>query len=402
MRDTVSSQITEQEFRSRVAGVQDFLKAKDLGAALVYSDPWGHYWGQTGHIGYLSNWASRDRNVQSLIVITPDADPVLLFAGLTYMHRVLEQVSWIRDTRNVVPVDPRAAALPHGQTDFGREVRKILQQRGGLDAKIALMGATQIPLGLWRTLTAALPEEQFDDSTDAVAELRQTKSPGEVAMLRRASQLCDLGYETLVKTARPGLRGYEVVAEMENAVRREGADFVKYWFISGPSQGWTDTWPIVSPHARSLEAGDQIICGSYVVYKGYWSHGMRNGTIGASPQHERYMPAAMAVHEAALDAFRPGNTVSSVVEAALTAARDHGFELNSPRIGHGIGMDYAEKPFLTDTNDSVVSPGMVAVIHPQLTLPETGEFIVPLGDVCLVTADGMERLYRFPMEPFRL
>ena len=394
------NQISEQEFRSRVSAIQDFLSTAGFGAALVYSEPWGHYWGQAGHIGYLSNWASRDRNVHSLILITPEGDPVLLFAGLTYMHRVLEEVSWIRDTRNVVPVDPRAAALPHGQTDFGREVKKILDERGQTDSQIALMGSTQIPLGLWKVLTATLPEERFDDSTDVVAELRSIKSADEIAMLRHASQLCDLGYETLVKTARPGLRGYEVVAEMERAVRREGADFCKYWFISGPSEGWQDTWPIVRPHERTLESGDQIVCGSYVVYKGYWSHGMRTGTIGTSPQHERYAPAAMAVHKAAIGALRPGKTVSSVVKAAVEMGRTYGFELNSPRIGHGIGMDYAERPFLTDTNEEILKPGMVAVIHAQLTLPESGEFIVPVGDVCLVTQDGMELLYEFPMEPF--
>jgi Xaa-Pro aminopeptidase len=336
------------------------------------------------------------------MVITPKGDPVLLFAGLTYMHKVLEQVSWIRDTRNVVPVDPRAAALPHGRKDFGSEVRKILDERGAGRGRVCVMGGTQMPLGLWKVLTASLPEDRFDLSLDPLADLRAIKSPGELALLRHAACICDMGYKTLVETTRPGMRGYEVVAEMERTARYQGADFAKYWFISGPSEGWKDTWPIVSPHERKLQQGDQIICGSYVVYKGYWAHGMRNGTLGRSPQHDGYIPAAMAVHEAALRAFRPGASVSDVVKAAKEAGQAHGFELNSPRIGHGIGMDYAEKPFLTDTNEEVLQPGMVAVIHPQLTLPETGEFIVPLGDVCAVTEEGMELLYKFPMEPFRI
>ena len=392
----------EREFRDRVSMIQNHLVQRGFGAALVYSEPWGHYWGQIGHIGYLSNWASRDRNVHSLLVITQQGDPVLIFAGLSYMRRVLERVSWIRDVRMVVPVDPRAAALPHGQTDFGSELKSVLAERGCQDSKIALMGATQIPLGLWRVLTASLPQTAFDDSIDLVAELRCLKSPYEVDMLRRACELCDMGYETLVKTARPGMRGYEVVAEMERTVRFRGADFVKYWFISGPSQGWKDTWPIVSPHQRVLEQGDQIICGSYVVFQGYWAHGMRTGTIGTSEQHGGYMPAATAVHRAAIAALRSANEVSDVVRAAQQAANLHGFALNSPRIGHGIGMDYAEKPFLTDTNREVLQPGMVAVIHCQLTLPDTGEFIVPLGDVCLVTENGAEMLNRFPVESFRI
>lgn len=396
------NEISIAEFQLRVAKIKEFVISNDYGAALIYSDPWGHYWGQTGHIGYLSNWASRDRNVHSLIIVTPHGDPVLLFAGLSYMRKVLEAVSWIRDIRNVAPVDPRAAAVPHGQTDFGLETQRILDERGQGQAKIAVMGATQIPHGLWQVLTRSIAEERFDLSTDIVAELRAIKSPAELALLRHSAALSDLGYEMLIKTVRPGLRGYEVVAEMERTVRCKGADFVKYWLISGPAEGWKDTWPIVSPHQRKLEKGDQIICGSYVAYKGYWAHGMRNGTIGSSSQHDRYTPVAMAMHKAAIEAYRPGAAVSNVVKAAADAGGKHGFELNSPRIGHGIGMDYAEKPFLTDTNEDPLACGMVAVIHCQITLPETGEFIVPLGDMCLVTENGAELLYKFPMESFRI
>ena len=129
---------------------------------------------------------------------------------------------------------------------------------------------------------------------------------------------------------------------------------------------------------------------------------MRTGTIGRSPQHESYALPAMSVHRAALAAFRPGASVAHVVKAAIHTARSHNFDLASPRIGHGIGLDYAEKPFMTDTNSETLTPGMVAVIHSQLKLPASGEFIVPLGDVCLVTEHGMELLCRFPMEPFRL
>ncbi len=117
-----------------------------------------------------------------------------------------------------------------------------------------------MPLNLWKVLTASVSEDRFDLSEDMVADLRAVKSSNEISLLRTAAELCDLGYETLVAAARPGMRGYEVVAEMERTVRREGADFVKYWFISGPSSNWKDTWPIVRPHERELEKGDQIIC----------------------------------------------------------------------------------------------------------------------------------------------
>lgn len=394
--------ISKDEFEKRAEKVNFFLRDKKLGGVAVFSVPWGHLWHQTGHIGYLSNWAGRDRNVNSIILITPDDAPVLLFAGLPYMADVIREVSWIRDIRMVAPEDPRAAALPGGSSSFGGEIKKILYERHLGDKKFGISGAQHMPLSVWRSITGSIPESQIDVSFDVVEELRCVKSLTEVKLIRRAAELSDLGYDTLVKTARAGMRGYEVVAEMEHAVRSKGADFVQFWFISGPSDGWQDTWPIVSPHPRVLEKGDQIICGSYVVYKGYWAHGMRAGTLGGlSPQQERYMPACLDIYRAAGERLRPGAAVSEVVKAALAKGRQTGFQLSSPRIGHGIGMDYSEMPFMIESNSQELGAGMVAVIHPQITLPDTGTFIVPVGDMFLLTDRGTEPLMRFPVEPFR-
>lgn len=394
--------ITEQEFRARVDRVRNFMAENKLGSVIIFSVPWGHLWHQTGHIGYISNWASRDRNVNSIIVVTKEDEPVLLYAGLPYMSEVIRTVSWIRDVRIVAPDDPRAAALPGGATNFGKEIKGILDDRGIGNKKIGLMGAQHMPLSVWRCLCRYIPESQIEITDDIIDELRCIKSPAELGLMRRAAELADLGYTTLVRTAKKGMRGYEVVAEMEHAVRREGADFVQFWLISGPSEGWRDTWPIVRPHERRLEEGDQIICGAYVVYKGYWAHGMRAGSLGKpSPQQKRYMSFCMAIHQSAINAVRPGIKVSQVIKKAINAGHSRGVKLSSTRIGHGIGMDYSEMPFMIEENDQKMSPNMVIVIHPQVTLPETGGFIVPLGDMCLVTESGMERLMQFPMEPFR-
>ena len=94
---------------------------------------------------------------------------------------------------------------------------------------------------------------------DIVAELRSIKSPEEIGLMRQAARLNDLGFETMLKVARPGVQGIqrvEIVAEMERVMRREGADHAKFWIASGPAPDWNNLRFEVKPHHRVLEEGD--------------------------------------------------------------------------------------------------------------------------------------------------
>ena len=77
-------------------------------------------------------------------------------------------------------------------------------------------------------------------------------------------------------------------------------------------------------------------------------------------------------------------------------------ELHSPRIGHGIGLDYGEMPFIKENSSELLESGMVVELHTQFVIPGTGGFYVPLGDVCYVNEDGVEVLTRFPQDAFRI
>jgi len=158
----------------------------------------------------------------------------------------------------------------------------------------------------------------------------------------------------------------------------------------------------LKPNRRELQEGDQISCCSYSVYEGYWAHVMRTGTLsGRSPQQERIFPACLEVHRAGIEAMKPGVPISEVVGTVRRTAEERGMTLHSPRIGHGMGLDYGERPYMNEDNTEALQPGMVAVIHTQLVVPG-GDFYVPLGDICHVTDDGVELLTKFPQEAFRV
>ena len=142
---------------------------------------------------------------------------------------------------------------------------------------------------------------------DIVAELRAVKSPAELALMKHSAHLGDLGFEAMMDVAKPGARGIEIVAEMERAARREGADHAKYWMASGPPTTWEDTRLDIKPHERVLEEGDLMAVCSYIVYRGYWSHGQRTGTMSRPSDYlERTYRIAVDAQDAGIAAMRPG------------------------------------------------------------------------------------------------
>jgi len=402
--DRTSAEVLE----ARYAKTRAFLENENLGALLVYSPPAEHKWGQTGHVSYLTGWANHDRIVDSAVVVPVDGPPALLFAGLPYMRDQIADVSPLEDVRLVRAVDPNAVAVaplggaPAGTwvRDFAAETLAILQEREIFDRDIGVVGLENMPLPFYEALTKELGKS-LRRVDDIVAEMRSVKSPAEIEVMRHAAHLGDLGFETMLEVTRPGMQGIEIIAEMERVVRREGADHAKYWMASGPPTTWHDTRLDIKPHERVLGEGDLMAVCSYVVYKGYWSHGQRTGTLGIpSESLEEMYTIARDAQDAGIAAMMPGVPAGRIARAVREKAAESGWELQGGRVGHGIGLDYSERPVPAESNESLLQPGNTIIIHSAFSLPGSGKLFVPLGDQCHLTPDGPELLMEFPRTLF--
>ncbi len=396
--------ISEQEFCNRHEKVGAFLQENDLGALFAYSPPIEHKWTQTGHVSYLSGWDNHDRIVESAVVIPASGPAALLFAGLPFMTEQVAEVSPIDDVRLVKPVDPNAVGVAEAKTagadtgprDFASETLSILDENGLAKEDVGVVGIESMSHPFYEVLADGFGNK-LKRCEDIVAELRATKSPAELQAMREAARLSDIGFEAMLEAARPGMKGLEIVTEIERAVRREGADHAKYWMASGPPTDWGESRHDLKPHERVLGEGDMIAACSYVTYKGYWCHGQRAGTLlEPSPALEKIFAVALEAQDTALAVMRPGNAVRQAVEAAREVAGRHGFTLGGGRIGHGMGMDYGERPLLAASNEDSLQEGMTFGMHCNWLLPGSGKLFVPLGDVCCIGAEDLEYLMGFP------
>jgi len=219
--------------------------------------------------------------------------------------------------------------------------------------------------------------------------------------MKHAAHLGDLGFEAMMEVARPGMRGIEIIAEMERAARRKGADHAKYWMASGPPTTWDDSRLDIKPHERVLGEGDLMAVCSYIVYKGYWSHGQRTGTMGRPSESLAQMFAiAQGAQDAGIAIMKPGVPAGHIARAVREKAAESGWELQGGRVGHGIGLDYSERPVPAESNEMLLEAGMTIILHSAFSLPDTGKLFVPLGDQLHVTAEGAEFLMDFNRDLF--
>ena len=402
-----SQLISRQEFEERYDKVRSFLADHQLGALLVYSPAREHKWGQTGHVSYLSGWANDDRIVETVVVVPRAGPPVLLASGMQFMFEQAAEVSPIEDMRLVEAVDPNAVSAHRGgsddkgSNDFAGQTLAILEENGLAREEVGVVGVNTMPTPFYESLSQGLGQ-RLKRVDDIVAKLRAVKSKAEVQIMRRAAELSDLGFQTMLEVSKPGMSGIEIVAEMERAVRREGADHAKYWMASGPAPDWNNTRLDIKPHERILEHTDLMASCSYIVYKGYWCHGHRTGTMGKSCDTLNTLcQITREAQDRAQEIMKPGLPVAALGRIIREHVSSHGLELLGGRIGHGMGMDYSEEPVpFDDTNELSLQAGMTAVMHAVYTLPGTNKMFVPLGDVCHVTNDGPELLMNFPRTPF--
>jgi Xaa-Pro dipeptidase len=175
----------------------------------------------------------------------------------------------------------------------------------------------------------------------------------------------------------------------------EGHDDARFWIVaSGPNAAS----PHHEPGDRVLEAGDAVVIDFGGSLDGYCSDTTRTFVVGEpSDELVRVHGVVADAQAAGRAAVRPGVTAESVDRAARRAIEDAGYgEYFVHRLGHGIGLDVHEDPYLVDGNGQTLEPGMAFSIEPGIYLP--GRLGVRIEDICLCTEDGVETLNESPRE----
>jgi len=146
---------------------------------------------------------------------------------------------------------------------------------------------------------------------------------------------------------------------------------------------------------QKLKEGDVILIDGGTGVDGYASDVTRTGVWGKpSEKVKRVYEIVRKAQDAALDAARAGRLSGTVDDAARKVVTDGGFgpdyKFFTHRLGHGIGLDGHEHPYLVRGSKTVLEPGMTFSNEPGIYIP--GEFGMRCEDDMVITADGPAQL----------
>jgi len=146
---------------------------------------------------------------------------------------------------------------------------------------------------------------------------------------------------------------------------------------------------------QKLKEGDVVLIDGGCAVDGYQSDVTRTGVFGKAPEKvARVYEIVRKAQDAALDAARTGRLSGTVDDAARKVITDAGYgpdyKYFTHRLGHGIGLDGHEHPYLVRGSKTVLEPGMTFSNEPGIYIP--GEFGMRCEDVMAIAADGPGQL----------
>lgn len=398
-RSTDYERFPPAEYEQRADNVRRLMAVDDLDALVIYGNG-GLITGNQTNVDYLSNY--RGEFITYLVFFADPEEQTTLYCGLSNHLQYLREVSVVDDIRLMIPDPPKQLAdrISDGGADSGRV---------GI-VSLAPRYQYSIPHRHHVTLETELDAELVD-FTPQFTRLHAVKSDREIEAVRRGAELTDVGMEALVDAVEPGVREYELEAELKYAYLKEGGD-VNFTFINsapmeGAEPGAAVTWK--TPSGRKVREGDVVTTEFSAASNGYSGQIHRPIAVGRPPTdtYRDMWDVAYETYEGMVDAVRAGNTAADVA-AALAPVEESDYKIYDVML-HGFGNGYLQ-PFI-GTRDSNYWPGgedpitadwtfeenMVVVVQPNvLTEDETKGF--QLGTTLVVRDGAPEVLQKYPVE----
>ena len=216
---------------------------------------------------------------------------------------------------------------------------------------------------------------QPQDATGLFDALRMIKSAEEQAFLTEAARRTNLAIAATHKRLSRGMTESETATILEQEFQKlgvHGDGLVQF----GPSSAL----PHGGPGDRRLAAGDVVLIDAGCRVRGYTSDVTRTVSFGAPSNELRKVYAAVdRASMAGIEALKAGVAAEDVDRAARRVIEDAGYgAFFTHRLGHGLGMDGHEHPYLVRGNTVPLMPGNTVTIEPGIYLP--GKFGVRIED----------------------
>ena len=377
----IETYFTRNEFESRIANARRLLKERRLTALLIFA-PESHY--------YLTGFDTTGFVYFQCGVLTADETPITVLTRRPDVQQGKD--------RSIVP-DFRVWYDAEG-VNPAEELKSILAEKGlaGERVGIELDNYGLTGFNHERVVTALAGWCHLENGSDIVRQLRVTKSPAEIAFVRRAAELADEALPAMIKAARPGALDSLIAAAGLNVMLAGGADVPPGAPLVNSGRRALYGRGVAGP--RVLAKDDQVTIEYAATFRRYNVCLMRTAVIGKpDPRHIEMNRVTRDAIAAMTEAAAPGAPLGRIDEAHRRVYDSAGYSVHRfAACGYSLGATYRPSwmdvpPMLYAGNPTPAQPGMVLFLHAICPNADSG-LAMSIGHTILITENGRECLSR--------
>jgi Xaa-Pro aminopeptidase len=367
-----SRRIPAERYAARLTAARDALADRGLGAMLIGVGP---------DLRYLTGFVGEPMERVTLLVI-PRRGPVSF---------VVPQLEAQKARTTPLVASGNAEVVPFEETDDAPTMVARLLIGAAVTDRTAPIGLSD---RLWAMhvlqMQAALPGRNFVPASVAMRDLRQVKDADEARLLGLAAAAADRTIDAIATGRLVGRTEAEVSREVRNRLIDEGHDLADFAIVgSGPNGA--------SPHhdasERVIQAGEPVVLDIGGTLAGYVSDTTRtiwvSGDAGIQPEPEfvRVFGLVRDAQAEATAAVAPGVPAEQLDAVARRVITEAGYgEFFTHRVGHGIGLEVHEDPYMVSGNATPLATGMAFSVEPGIYLP--GRWGVRLENIVMCGPAG--------------
>jgi Xaa-Pro aminopeptidase len=386
----------KSEIDARIHNLQATLNRLGVDAALIL---------QKTDLFYFSGTIQ-----QANLYVPASGTPILM------VNRILERAEAESSIERIVAL-PSPSRIP----EILRQAGFRIPARLGLELDV-------LPTSLYFRYRDVFNGAETPDISTEIRRVRAVKSAFEIAVIREAAQYSDRVAACVPALLREGMTEIELAGRLEAEARRlghQGVVRMRMWgsemfyghLLSGPSggipsyqsspTGGSGTNPAVAQGAsfRRIQRNEPVMLDYVFSLRGYLSDHTRLFSLGPIPEDLVKAHSTMLALQVELQRMaKPGAVSGSLFDFAWHYVSERGYAnhfmgANDERvrfIGHGVGLELDEFPFLNAGQTMELEENMVIALEPKLVFPGRG--VVGIENTHLVTKTGLEQLGQYPGE----
>ena len=383
----------KSEVDKRIVTLQKKLVENNIAAALIL---------QKADLFYFTG------TIQDAHLYVPcDNDPILM------IYKDLERARAESSIKSIVPLK-----------NIG-QICSLLHDNGYALPRILGMELDVLPANLYFNYKNLFEHAKIIDISHHLRLIRAVKSAYEIDLIQKAAHLSDQVADSVKEFLHEGITEIELAGKIEARARKlghQGVIRMRLWgselfyghLMAGPSAavpsylssptGGTGVSPAIAQGAalRPIQRNEPVVVDYVFVLNGYMSDHARIFALGDLPDdlikaHEAMLKVQTVIKKEA----KPKVKAGKLYDLALALTKELGYEeyfmgVGDSRIrfvGHGIGLELDEYPFLAKGQELRLEKGMTIALEPKLIFP--GKGVVGIENTHVVTSNGLKQLTHF-------